>query len=53
MGTSLNCKKTKLHEVTKLHENKIARVPKTARITFLHGSKKKQKKLKTEKKTKR
>ena len=24
-GTGLNCTKTKMHEVTKLHENKIAR----------------------------
>ena len=25
MGTCLNCTKTKMHEVIKLHENKIAR----------------------------
>ena len=56
MGTGLNCTKTKLHVVTKLHEGtKLHECTKLheakfARITFLHGSKKIQKKIKRKKK---
>ena len=43
-GTGQNCTKKKLHETTKLHEEKLAPRVSFARATFLHENKKKQKK---------
>ena len=38
MGTGLNCTKTKMREVTKLHEKKIARGHKIARANKIAQS---------------
>ena len=62
IGTGLNCTKTKLHEVTKLHQAKFAWGKKLheddfaltvnfAQVTFLHESEKIQKKLRIKEKT--
>ena len=52
MGTGKNCKLTKLHEGTKLHEDKFAPRVNFAQVTILHGgSFLHESKKKTEKKT--
>ena len=40
MGTGQNCKKTMLHEGTKLHEGNFAPRVNFARVTILHKSRK-------------
>ena len=50
MGTGLNYTNTKLHEFTILHEGTQLHENKIAQVTFLHESKKIQKKIKIKQK---